>query len=81
MITRIQIRRGTSAQWAAANPVLAAGELGAAIDGDQVTSIRIGNGVDHWADLPTRAGAVHTSTQPPTPSDGAVGDWWIVTAE
>ena len=48
MTTRIQLRRGTSAQWAAANPVLAAGEPGVDLDtGEQ----RIGDGTTPWADL------------------------------
>lgn len=46
---RFQLRRGTTAQWAAANPVLAAGEPGVDLDtGEQ----RIGDGATAWADLP-----------------------------
>lgn len=44
----IQIRRATSSQWAADNPVLLDGELGV----DTTTGlIRVGNGVDHWSSL------------------------------
>lgn len=78
--TRIQVRRGTSAQWAAADPVLAAGEWGAAIDDGQVTSLRIGDGVHHWSDLPARGTAVRWSTDPPGEDDeGTPGDLWVVT--
>ena len=76
MFTRIQVRRGTTAQWTAANPVLAAGEWGASVDDDEITSLRMGNGVDHWTDLPVRTVTVHWSTVPPQPSDGNVGDLW-----
>ena len=45
-------RRGTAAQWAAANPVLKAGELGILQDGDgRVQEIRVGDGTSAWADL------------------------------
>lgn len=79
MFTRIQVRRGTTAQWAAANPVLAAGEWGASVDDDEVTSLRMGNGVDRWTALPVRTVTVHWSTEPPTATDGNVGDLWAVT--
>jgi hypothetical protein len=45
---RIQLRRGTAAQWSLANPVLAPGEAGVETDTNQ---IRIGNGTDVWDDL------------------------------
>ena len=48
MAVRIQFRRGTAAEWAAADPTLAAGELGYETDTAQ---IKIGNGSDAWADL------------------------------
>lgn len=44
----VQLRRGTAAEWAAADPVLLAGELGAETDTDK---IKIGNGVDVYSDL------------------------------
>lgn len=44
----IQVRRGTSAQWAAANPVLAEGEPGF----DTTTGdFKVGNGATPWAML------------------------------
>lgn len=47
-MTRIQIRRGTSAQWAAANPVLQQGELAYEIDTNKV---KIGDGSAVWNSL------------------------------
>ena len=48
MATRIQIRRGTAAEWASANPILAQGELGAELDTD---SIKVGDGTSDWNSL------------------------------
>jgi len=45
MAVRIQFRRGTAAEWAAANPTLAAGELGYESDTGQ---FKIGNGSQNW---------------------------------
>ena len=44
----MQQRRGTAAQWTAANPVLAAGEIGYEIDTEQ---FRIGDGTSSWSNL------------------------------
>jgi len=48
MATRMQQRRGTAAQWTAADPVLAAGEIGYETDTNE---FRIGDGVNTWSDL------------------------------
>jgi hypothetical protein len=49
MANRIQLRRGTAAEWTAANPVLAQGEPGVETDtGKQ----KFGNGVAAWSALP-----------------------------
>ena len=49
MANRIQLRRGTAAEWASVNPVLAQGEPGVETDtGKQ----KFGNGVAAWASLP-----------------------------
>lgn len=48
MATRMQQRRGTAAEWTAANPILAAGEIGFETDTNQ---FRIGDGVTAWAGL------------------------------
>lgn len=48
MATRMQQRRGTAAQWAAANPVLADGEVGYEKD---TGVVKIGNGTSNWNQL------------------------------
>lgn len=48
MATRMQQRRGTSAQWISANPVLAAGEIGFETDTNQ---FKMGDGVNTWTNL------------------------------
>jgi hypothetical protein len=48
MAVRIQFRRGTAAEWVAANPTLAVGELGHETDTGQ---FKIGNGSADWANL------------------------------
>lgn len=48
-MARIKLRRDTSANWTAANPVLDLGEPGYVTDTEQ---LKIGNGVDDWAALP-----------------------------
>ena len=47
-IQRIQFRRGTAAQWAAANPILAEAEVGYETVSDKW---KMGDGVTSWADL------------------------------
>lgn len=49
MTTLIQLRRGTAAQWTAANPVLAQGEIGIELDTGQ---FKVGNGTTAWAGRP-----------------------------
>ena len=50
MIAQIQIRRGTTSEWAAASPViLASGEPGY---DSTIKSMKIGDGVTEWASLP-----------------------------
>lgn len=48
MATRMQQRRGTASQWTTADPILAAGEIGFESD---TNKFKIGDGVNHWADL------------------------------
>lgn len=47
-MSTIKLRRGTAAQWTAANPALAAGEPGFETD---TGKHKIGNGADSWSDL------------------------------
>lgn len=46
---RTKQRRGTAAQWTAANPILENGEIGFETD---TTNLKVGNGTDEWQDLP-----------------------------
>lgn len=48
MATRIQFRRGTAAEWTAANPVLAQGEMGIELD---TLQFKIGDGITAWNSL------------------------------
>jgi len=48
MATRMQQRRGTAAQWTAANPTLAAGEIGFETD---TSKFKMGNGSSNWSAL------------------------------
>jgi hypothetical protein len=48
MYYQIQIRRGTAAEWTAANSILAAGEL--AVESD-TNKMKVGNGSTAWASL------------------------------
>lgn len=52
MAVRIQFRRGTASEWVAANPTLAAGEVGYEIDTAQ---FKIGTGTLDWDSLPYAA--------------------------
>ena len=48
VVTQIQIRRGTAAQWTSTNPTLAAGELGLETD---TGYLKAGNGSSSWTAL------------------------------
>lgn len=48
MATRMQMRRGTAAEWTAANPTLAAGEIGVVTDD---RTVKIGDGLTVWNSL------------------------------
>ena len=66
---RIQFRRGTAAQWTAANPVLADGEMGIETD---TTKFKIGDGTTAWTSL--AYGPVFG-----IPSDGSITESKIAT--
>lgn len=55
VVTQIQIRRGTAAQWTSANPTLAAGEFGWESDTNKA---KIGDGTTAWTSLSYATGAV-----------------------
>lgn len=59
VITQIQFRRGTAAQWSSTNPVLASGELGYETD---TGNFKIGNGSSAWNSLLVLNGITADST-------------------
>ena len=75
MADLIQFRRDTAANWAAANPVLAAGELGLETDTQR---FKIGNGSTAWNSIdaygfsPTAPTVTYTETTEPTAEAGTV---------
>jgi hypothetical protein len=58
VVTQIQIRRGTAAQWTSANPTLASGEFGYESD---TGKFKIGNGSTAWNSLSYSASGTVTS--------------------
>jgi len=58
VVTQIQIRRGTAAQWTSANPTLAAGEFGYETDTGKV---KIGTGSTAWTSLTYQGAGTVTS--------------------
>lgn len=74
MPVQFQFRRGTAAEWTAANPVLAAGELGLETDSGK---FKIGNGSSNWSVLAYSSGpAGPTGAAGPTGPAGANGAVW-----
>jgi len=59
MAIKIQIRRGTAAQWTTANTVLADGEMGYEKD---TGYLKFGNGVTAWNSLPYFGGSAAPSS-------------------
>lgn len=59
MTIRIQWRRGTAAQWATANPILASGEAGLETD---TRKFKLGDGVTAWAALAYSQGGTIDNT-------------------
>ncbi len=75
----IALRRGTTAEWTAANPVLAAGEPAVVLDSGQPAELVLGDGVTAMADLRSavwdddaRLALAGTATQP-----GDLGTVWL----
>lgn len=56
---RLQERHGTASEWASVNPVLLEGEPGAETDTGQE---KLGDGVQHWNDLPYVGGSGSAGT-------------------
>jgi len=59
MAVQIQIRNGTAAAWTSANPILAAGEMGAETDTGR---FKIGNGSTNWNTLSYSVGFSYKGT-------------------
>lgn len=57
----LQIRRGTTAEWTAANPILAIGEPGYDTD---LKILKIGDGSTAWATLTPHQGSISTPVSP-----------------
>lgn len=57
VVTQIQVRRGTAAQWTSTNPTLAAGEIGFETD---TLRMKVGNGSTAWNSL---SYVTYTATQ------------------
>ena len=66
MPIQIQYRRGTAADWTAANPILAQGEPGYESD---TGKFKVGDGLNHWASL-----AYSSGPQGPQGVQGPKGD-------
>lgn len=81
-VTRFQQKRGSSAQWAATNPVLRDGELG--IDKDTGV-VKIGDGVKVWSDLEPFMGSqylpLHGKADDATRLDGLLPTDFIMFSE
>lgn len=73
MYDLIQMRRGTTAQWASKNPILAAGEIGVELGALNTEKFKIGNGTNRWADLPYFKNATELVTSGPPGSEGPAG--------
>jgi Major tropism determinant N-terminal domain len=59
VITQIQFRRGTAAQWSSTNPILSSGELGYETD---TGNFKIGNGSTAWNSLSVLNGITASTT-------------------
>lgn len=70
----IQIRRGTSAEWAAENPVLDAGEPGLDVTNN---IFKIGDGVKTWSQLSPANNPVDITSGTQPPSGGNDGDIYL----
>jgi hypothetical protein len=75
MAVQIQLRRGTAAEWTAANPTLAEGELGLETD---TAKYKIGNGSTAWNSLSYSS---LPSTAVSTTTIDAKGDLLVGTAD
>ncbi|QPL14648.1 hydrolase [Gordonia phage Schwartz33] len=69
----IKQRRATKAQWAAADPVLAEGEIGLEVGTDlTISKLKVGNGFANWSELP-----YFVSNQPGATTQGLFSSGWL----
>lgn len=81
MSVTIKVRRGTAAQWTAANPTLSSGEFGLETDTGKG---KIGDGATAWNslnyifidDIDTKATSTVQASEPSSPN---AGDLWLDT--
>lgn len=77
MSITIKHKRGSAAQWAASNPVLAEGELGVELD---TFKIKVGNGTLPWVGLPYIAAPAALAPDP-NPGTGTERNWNLTFTE
>lgn len=70
MATQIQLRRGSSLEWATTDPILAEGEIGIDLD---LSAFKIGDGSHPWSELTFLAEGPE-GAQGATGERGATGD-------
>jgi hypothetical protein len=70
--TQFQFRRGTAAQWTAANPILASGEFGFETD---TLKAKLGDGVTAWTSLTYALGATSVAVGNITGLGAGVATW------
>lgn len=73
MALKIQLRRGTAAEWTSANPTLMQGEMGVETD---TLKVKLGNGTTAWTSLPyfTQGAKGDTGATGATGPQGIKGD-------
>jgi Major tropism determinant N-terminal domain len=71
---QIQVRRDTTANWLAVDPVLAQGEIGYDLSTNQ---IKVGNGTTKWSGLSYVTGGSKVYVQSTAPSNPSSGDIWV----
>lgn len=87
IVQRMWQRRGTAAEWAAQNPVLAAGEIGVELGATAADPqrVKVGNGVSAWSALPWAGGGSgggsvwYNGSGVPVPAIGNDGDQYLDT--
>ena len=87
IVQRMWQRRGTAAEWAAQDPVLAAGEIGVELGATAADPqrVKVGNGVSAWSALPWAGGGSgggsvwYNGSGVPVPAIGNDGDQYLDT--